>query len=270
MHEDSPEEKNKTMRRVYFILGFLIILSSCNKDNEENIVYNYKYDPVEKYVIELDGLQITKHNYFVDDVLTYTTTFYDYDTIIEEIIKNAAGELFYKSSFEIGQNNYAKSSINTNYFDTILSVSESTYQYQNDFRIKSTTEYESSGTPVNTPVIKIHYEIENDNIVGSTTYVDGSYFGSKTFKYNDSQNLLDVRYLSNNITGKISENLIESANEQSGIGHTGASLSEFTYEINSDGFVTKTTEVRTPASYGGGSSMITRTIKTTVYEYVFN
>ena len=95
------------MKLTYWILGIFIVTTSCNK--EEGPSFVYENDEVVKFIIELRDLHIKSYSKYIDDVLKETTTFYDYDTIIERITRNASDEVVYKKRYTIANNNFAKS-----------------------------------------------------------------------------------------------------------------------------------------------------------------
>lgn len=255
------------MKLVYCILGLFIFTTSCKK--EEGPSFVYENDEVVKFKIELQGLHIKSYTKYIDDVLSETTTFYDYDTIIETLTKNALDEVIYKKRYMMSSNNFAKSAIDTNFSSFGSSTAKYEYEYENGFLINTTYDWKYLDNS-DSGFVRIFCEIENANIVRSSEFPgDGSIKCLSTFTFNDRHNLIDLRNFSNNITGKVSRNLIDHAQWRFGCpcgpGHIPA-YSNFNYEFNTDGSVIKTTEVYTPC-YHWSLSEVTRTVITTIFEY---
>ena len=256
------------MKLVYCILGIFIVTTCCKKQEGPSFVY--ENDEVVKFIIELRDLHIKSYSKYIDDVLKETTTYYDYDSIIERITRNALDEVIYKKRYTIGSNNFAKSAIDTNFSSFRSTTAKYRYEYENGFLINSIINWKYLDNSDDSVLVRIFYEIENANIVRSTEIPgDGLIKCLNTFTFNDRQNLIDLRNFSNNITGKVSRNLIEHAQWRFGCpcgpSHIPA-YSTFKYEFDSDGFVIKTTEIYTPC-YHASLSEVTRTVKTTIYEY---
>lgn len=255
------------MKLTYWILGIFIVTTSCNK--EEGPSFVYENDEVVKFIIELRDLHIKSYSKYIDDVLKETTTFYDYDTIIERITRNASDEVVYKKRYTIGNNNFAKSAIDTNFSSFGYSTTKYGYEYENGFLINTIYDWKYLDNS-DSGFVRIFCEIENANIVRSTEFPgDGSIKCLNIFTFNNRQNLIDLRIFSNNITGKVSQNLIEHAKWRIGCpcgpSHYPA-YSTFKYEFDSDGFVIKTTEIYTPC-FHFSLSEVTRSVITTIYEY---
>lgn len=256
-------------RLILYILGILLLISSCQKDDKVKFVL--ENDPIVKYFIELNELNILSYAKYIENELIVTTTFYDYDSIIERITKNASNEIVHKISYTIGDNNFAISACDTNYSSIYLHSAEFIYEYENNFLREYTGKWKHLDSLDYATIVNFFNEIENNNITSKLTSVYRSNQNcNDKFTFNNYQNLIDIRHFSNNITGNISQNLIEHAIWRYGCPcgpSSSVAYSDFMYEFDSDGFVTKTTEIYTPCYHLTSSSTVTRHIKTTVYEY---
>lgn len=82
--------------------------------------------------------------------------------------------------------------------------------------------------------------------------------------------MIDVIDFSNGITGKISKNLIEHASWNSGCPcgpSCSVSCSDFEYQIDNEGYITKMIEIYTPSYHSSSSEEVVKEIRTTIYEY---
>lgn len=115
------------------------------------------------------------------------------------------------------------------------------------------------------------YNISGENIVSSNVSFPNYSSGcTDYFEFDNNPNIIDVRYFSNGITGKISKNLITHASWNNGC-PAGPSMtistSDFEYGLNSGNYVSVMREIYTPCYHMGDTKEVTRTIRTTIYEY---
>ena len=254
------------MKNVYLISILIICLISCKKDTPKFI--DVESPDITKYVLNLSGTKINHYSKYLNNVLQETTYFTDLDTIIDRITKNSSDKIIYKERFFIGSNDYAESSIDSCFDDNgLLYINTSTYQYNNGFLIESDLKYKHFGACTDSGVVTMYNNISDDNIISTK-----SYSCTDLFDYNDKVNLIDVRYFSNLIKGKVSKNLISHASWANGC-PAGPSMtishSDFEYEFNSNNYISKMRAIRTPCYHTGNTEEVTRTIYTTIYEYVW-
>jgi hypothetical protein len=249
------------MKRLNLILCTFLLISSCNKNNDEPKVNYVQSNTQIKYRIILSYDTITQYSQYVNNQLT-TTKYYHFNGTTDEIIsKNSAGVVTGKSVYQIGGNGYAESSVDSIFSDsgTFISISVSTFEYQNGFLIKQTVD---TGNYVYT------YSISDDNIISSN--VSTSQFGcTDNYTYGFFPTTVDVKYFSNKIFGKPSKNLIEHASWSNGCPCGPSSTiasSSFQYEFNSNGYVTTMKNYYIPC-YHLGTGNVVGTISTTTYEY---
>ncbi|NOX84422.1 MAG: hypothetical protein GXO86_00420 [Chlorobi bacterium] len=252
------------MKYLILSLGLILLLASCHKNGEPKFI-NEKADEI-KYVINLSADKITSYSKYVDNKLTETSTFFDHDTVAGWITKNPQNKITFKSTFMMGNNSLADSSIDTGFIQNGLYVALTHYKYKNDFMVYSTTYWEQSGDNPEAGESQFSKTIENENVV-SMQDIHGCI---DYFNYNNDINKIDIQDFSNGITGKKNKNLVKHVSWENGCPcgpSCSFAYSDYQYKLDNNGYVTKMTETYTPCYSEPASDKITRTIRTTIYEY---
>lgn len=258
------------MKSIYCIFIFILGMSACNKDTPKFI--DVVSPDVTKYVIDHSGNKINSYSKYFNNVLEHTVTYIDQDSIIIEIKKNSSDKIINKEIYFIGVNGYAESSLDSSFNDNGLSgIYNSTYHYSNDFLVSTDYYYKNFGTNPDSGSVTFSYYISGENIISSNVsfpnYTSGC---TDYFDYDGNSNIIDVRYFSNGIKGKISKNLITHASWKNGC-PAGPSMSvassDFEYLLTTDNYIAIMKEIYTPCYHLGDTKEVTRTIRTTYYLY---
>lgn len=85
------------MKYINLFLGLILLLASCHNNGKPKFV-NEKSDEI-KYVINLSADKIAAYSKYVDDQLTETSTFFDFDTVKGWITKDANNKTTFKSTY---------------------------------------------------------------------------------------------------------------------------------------------------------------------------
>lgn len=258
------------MRHLKLFIGLFLILISCNKDDGPNFI-NQTSDETVKYVINLSSLKIIDYSKYINNELIETTSFQNTDSTIVRLTRNSENEITYKSIFLLGNNALAISCIDSSFSEYGLYTAQLDYEYDNDFLIETTIDWKRFGDNADSGQVYITRILENENI-SSSNFAFGNWTSGCTdyFSYNSTFNKIDVKDFSNGITGKISKNLIEQASWNNGCPcgpSRSIAYSDFKYEIDENGYLTKKVETYTPCYHLSFSNEVTRTISTTFYEY---
>jgi hypothetical protein len=247
---------------------------SCSKTDTIKFISEYSDETV-KYVINLDqsGMKITGYAKYINDALFAITSFENTDTTMIVLTRDSADRIINKKIFNIKNSELAESCLDSSFNEDGLYIVRSFYEYFDDFLVSSAIEWEQTGDYPGSGEALRTQVIENENIKSIYTAAPGNPGGcTNFFDHNSRINKIDVRNFSNGITGRISKNLIEHASWNNGCpGGPSSSIaySDYQYEINQEGYVTKMTEIYTPVYHLSFSEEVTRTISTTIYEYNF-
>jgi hypothetical protein len=258
------------MRSNLILLILFICIASCKKDTPK---FNDVESPdITKYVINNSGNKINSYSKYLNGILQQTVLFIDQDTAITVVTKNSSDEIINKEIYFIGDNGFAESSIDSGFNNSILTYfNTKSYQYFNNFLVKTTLYYKNFGPSADSGIVTISTSISDENISSSkVSYPNYSTGCTDYFDYNSSSNSIDVRYFSNGITGKTSKNLIAHTSWDNGCPDGPSmtvSCSDYNYEFNSNNYISIMKETYTPSYHMGDTKEVTRTIKTTIYEY---
>ena len=253
------------MKNTFLFIGLLFIISACNKDEPKFI--DKPSDELVKYVIDLSGSKITEYSKYINDEFVEVTTFYNYDSVIEQSRKNVVDEVILKTVYHMGSNGLADSSVSINYGTQELDVYRTQYNYADSFLVEINAIWTSDDNSVDVHILKT---IEDENIVSS--FVEEPSGCTDYYRYNNEINKIDLDFY-NGIIGKASKNLKEYKSWQNGCPcgpSSSIAFSDYKYELDSEGYVTKMIETYTPCYHTTDPGTVTRTISTTVYEYNMN
>lgn len=257
------------MKYLNILILLFLILTFCNKDDEPKFI-NQNSDEIVKYVINLSGMKIINYTKYINDELIESTSFQESDTTIIRLTTNAENEIIYKRIFRVGNNTLAQSCIDSSFSEFGLYAAKLYYKYENDFLIETTIDWIQFGDYSDSGRVYITRNYINENLTSlSETSPDWPLICSDLFDYYSIINKIDVKDFSNGITGRISKNLIKHVSWNSGCPcgpSSSTSHSDFKYETDEDGYITKMTETYTPC-YHTSAEEVTRTIRTTIYEY---
>lgn len=245
---------------------FVFLFPSCKKKDEPKFIDKPSGELV-KYIIHLSGLTITEYSKYINDELTENTSFNEYDTIVERIRKNASGKIIDKMVYQMGPDNRAVSSVDSSFGEHSIDVYTSEYLYADGFWAEQNMLMKNGETTIDFYFTRA---IENGNMLIYTIVEPAGC--SYKYRYNNEINKIDLNF-SNGITGKWSENLTVKTRWNTGCPcgpSSSIATSDYKYELNGDGYVIKRIETYTPCYHVTDPGVVTRTIKTTVYEYVMN
>jgi hypothetical protein len=264
------------MRPLPIIIAFILVISSCNKNDGPEIIYHHS-DQVVKYSINIQNNWINEYSKFINGVLDETTVFNNYDTLIEKITVNQNGELKSKIIYTMEENGFASTSI-----DTIISlynttVLNTTYTYENNFLVLKTINYwiYNQGNLGDSGIRYFSRSIKNENVSSQPSYVPYWATANCTdrFSYSNTLNLIDVDEFTNGILGKINKNLSSYVLLEDGCPCTSNHVSgynDFQYEMFENGFVKKMIKKHTPCHSASAPETVIGTVYTTIYEYTSN
>jgi hypothetical protein len=252
--------------KLFFVLAGLMLLASCLKDDEPKFVDEASGDVI-KYRISLtEDLQIHAYSKYRNGGFVDTTFFIDQDSIIERITLNSNAVVKRRIIYRLDGDEYARSSIDTNFEG--MTVSRTEYSYKNGYLVRSIDNWYTIGE-TDTIRLVLEYEIKDGNISGMIESPGAGLGYTTHFDYNNLQNKLDVRDFSNGITGKIAKNLLSHVDWRTNLGaapSTTSADSDYEYDMDPSGFVIEMTEIYTPG-YHFEAETVTRTVYTTLYEY---
>ena len=252
------------MKNIFLILILFILLApACNKKNEPKFVDKPSDESV-KFVVHLSGLKITEYSKYINNEFVEVTNYFDYDSVIERITKNAADEETSKTVYYMGPNGVADSSVSYNYSTQGSDVYQATYKYTDGFLIEINAVWTTDENPVEVHILRT---IEDENVV--SLYVKEPSGCTDHYSYNNEINIIDLGFY-NGIIGKASKNLKVHTFWNSGCpcGPSSApATSVYKYEIDNNGYVIKEIETFTPCYHTTDPGTVTRTVSTTIYEY---
>ena len=257
--------KSKTVKNALIILGLILFLSACKKDNQPKFI-DKPSDELVKYVIELSCSEIIEYSKYINNEFVEVTKFYNSDSVIEVIRKNEADEVIYKTIYHIGTNGLAETSVSSIGVQG-LDIYQSNYKYADGFWVERNSILISNEDSIE---VYITRTIENENVTRVKAVVPSGC--TNRYGYNNEINKIDLNF-SNGITGKWNKNLVEHASWQNGCPcgpSSSIAASDYKYELDSDGYVTKMIETYTPCYHVTDPGTVTRTISTTLYEYHLN
>jgi len=256
---------------VKYILVFLLAvlaLTGCKKNESESIFIDEQSDKVVRYVIHLSGSTITEYETFVNDTLKAITKYFFSDSLVKVIRYDTSGKMTGETVYTLDSFGLADSSVERSFSGKSFSISKTMYDYSDRFLVKKTTFRNSSDTWVS---VVVNRTIEDENVV-EVELNDGSLNSNIYYWYNEKENKIDLNF-SNGITGKWSKNLVKhiSWNNQCSCGQSMTiPKSDYSYELDANGYVTKKVETYTPSYNLPPGDKVIRTITTTLYEYKLN
>ncbi|MEI6852885.1 MAG: hypothetical protein WCL06_08585 [Bacteroidota bacterium] len=253
--------KNLRTTLLLTLLGSIIILFGCKKTWPK--VDFVPSEIVVKYKITLAHDTIKEIATYHNAELYSTKQYFFYDSVDEIIYKNGNGITTRKTILQIGSNGYAQSSVDSSFNDNgnFSGISASTFEYQDGFLTKYI---------IDTGRIICTYALANENFESSNVaYINWPSGCTDYYSYSSSLTTIDVVNFKNKIFGKPSRNLREHAGWQNGCPcgpSSNPASSDFTYEFNDNGWVTKIQEYYTPC-YHSDTKNLTGTINTILIEY---
>jgi len=196
---------------------------------------------------------------FKNDTLYETETIVFHDSICEIFSKGYYFETLSHEVYYLGTDGLAISSVDSGFFQNDTAIYLYDYTYDNGYLISTKLIYDT------TTDVRYDYQYSDGNNTLTTITVNGSWKGSTSFNYNQLINKIDVTHFDNGITGKINQNLVSHEAEGGPCGPSSVpGFSDYKYELNQDGFITKKITYHTPCSSG---SYLPREIIITTYEY---
>ena len=264
------EHKQYDMKNNFLFLISIVLIISCDKEEEPSFI-NIPSDEIIRYQITVENNQIAEYVKYVNDIQLESTVFQDFDSVVYMIRTNASNEIIYKKTYHIANSDLASSAIDSSFSEYGLYVANLEYEYNNGFLINTNIDWKREGENADSGQVYIGKTIENENIVEiNESFPDWPSGCTDYLKYNNLINKLDIRNLTNGITGKISKNLVQHATWNSGCPcgpSSSVAYSDFNYELDENGYVVKMSEIYTPCYHLSTAEEVTRTIKTTIYEY---
>ncbi len=258
------------MRYLTVLLGFLVLIVSCNKDDEPRFI-DEPSDEVVKYQIFLSGGQISGYKKYINDEFTEKSDYYDSDSVIEMIRTNDSGDIIEKVIYRMNDNHLAQSATDSAFSTSGLYVAQLEYEYHGDFLVKTNVFWKNIGAISDSGRFTATKTIENENIISvNTSFPNWASGCTHYFEYGDQINKIDIINLTPEITGKINRNLLMYASWNNGCPCGPSSSipsSAFQYKLNNDGYVTKMIVTYTPCYHLNSPGEVIRTVKTTIFEY---
>ena len=259
------------MRNSIIALGLILLFASCNKDDEPRFI-DEPSDEVVKYQVYLSDNQISGYKKYINDEFIERADYYDSDSVSGMIRTDTAGDVIEKATYRMNENDLARSATDSVFSGSGLYVAELEYEYQDDFMIKAVVHWKNSGTVSDSGLFTITKTIEEENISSvNTSFPNWASGCTDYFKYGDQLNKTDIINLTPRITGKISKNLIVHASWDNGFPCGPSSsipFSDFHYDLDQNGYVTKMIETYTPCYHLISPGEVIRTVTTTLYEYI--
>jgi len=258
------------MEKLMFFALSVFLLSSCTEKETIRFVDEYAPD-VLKYEIKVSGNRITSYSTYVNDTLAATTDFIFKTAEIEKITKSSAGNIIQRIIYTLGNDGFATSSIDSNFGVTGLAVTNVQYTYNGSRLHSKEISWIQSGDHPDSSMYALIFETQSGNFVSIETSPVNYQSCTDYYEYNSLINKLDIESFSNLIEGEINTNLIDHISWHPDC-HSAPSTSEpysdYSYELDENGYVVKKVEVLTPG-YHSDATEVTRTVKTTLYEYSF-
>ena len=223
-----------------------MVIFGCRKSDNSTI----QFDKIDQNEIYLDSSQrIVKvisiaennkvnwtSNYFYDDSTTLISTFYS----------DSSYNIF---RYKIGENGYAKSSVDSSFYHQQVWISNYTYTYDSNGYLNM---WLKNGQP-------LYFDQINGDLMSKYT---------ERYSYYDTLNKIDIFWSPyyNGIVGKINKHLMKGLYGYYGLGTYQNSI--FTYKLDSKGFVIEKVE----SNVSGNSTFNSKEVFNymTKYKYVLN
>lgn len=254
--------------KLFIVLSFMVI--SCNKEDEPSFKYLISAD-ITRYVIELSGTQIISYTKYTNDVLTETVSFHFSDSEVVRLTRNSQNQIAHKRVYQMGGNSLAASCIDTAYSTNALIIGRSSFEYENGYLTKETYNWKVLGEGSDSGQVFYTRTIENGNVSSvNEAYTNWMSGCNDLYSYTNEPNRIDVIDFSNGLTGKISKDLVEHISWRSGCPcgpSSSIAYTDYEYRTNSDGYITSKLETYTPCYHLSFSEEVTKTLRTTIYEY---
>lgn len=171
----------------------------------------------------------------------------------------------------MGENSLATSCIDTGFRTDALYIGISAFEYENGYLIKETISWKVLGEDSDSGRVYNTRTFENGNMSTlNKAYPDWMSGCNDLYNYTNEPNKIDVIDFSNGITGKISINLVKHISLRSGCPcgpSSSLACSDYDYKINNDGYISRRLETYTPCYHLSFSEVVTRMMRTTIYEY---
>ena len=259
------------MKPIIAFISLLLLITSCNKSKDPTFVYDYS-NPLVEYRISMTNNWVTDYSKYVNNALAENTIFVHMDSIITKTTTDVDGIKMYNGTYYLGNNNFAKSSVDTSFNLNGNFIVESVYDYENEFLTKHSYNYFNTSGP-DSGFVDILYVIENENIKSKNTQPNGSTPGcTDRYNYYSGLNMMDITGFNNEILGKNCNKLKESEILNGGCPSGPSSslaYSTYTYEVNNSGYVIKMTRTYTPSYHITTAIEVRRVVYVTTYEYNF-
>jgi len=262
------------VRYTGFLLVILILFSSCNKNEKQTFINQYKNE-ITKYALDISSSDLIINSYkkYINDELVSTTIYEIADTSVIRLTIDAGNQLTHKRIYITGNSNLAVKCIDSIYNGQTLITADLHLSYDNEYLVSiyknwiQIGENPASGESLETRII------EKENILSVNKSAPGNPSGCTShFNYTGLINKIDIQDFSNRWLGKINKNLVKHVSWNNGC-PCGPSMtvaySNFEYETDENGFVTKMTETYTPCYHMTFTEEVFRTVTTTKYEYIF-
>lgn len=255
-----------SIKKIIQFCLIVVLTGNCVKDESGTDSLPCKYN---SYQITLTpGLQFSKVVFYQSDTLVYKMDYSYLPNLIKTVKKDKNNVVLSVSRYYLNYKNLADSCIDSAFYSSILNVILSKYQYDNnDYKIAGDFISKSivNDTITSISANQLTYQIADGNLVSYN--ING--YCSEFFEYNDLQNKLDIISFLGNYCGIMNKNLTKTFT--SGC-HTSPSTvtakKDYTYTLNSEGFVTEKITIYTPSYHATSQKPNPEKIITT-YEYIY-
>jgi len=259
------------MKSFALLIPVALLFANCAKNNEDHPTYSYHYEDAVKYIINLTNGSITDYSKYVNDSFTQKTTISNYDKEVIRITVDAGGAVIRKVVYVLNPEGLASSSVDSGFSTKGVSRIENLYEYNNQYLQHNSVTWKQYWPPADSGSYNLTYTVENGNVTSMNIAPDGIIPGcTNTYTYGTGLNKLDITGFANGITGKINRNQVQHVVWSSGCpGGPSSSLActDYLYETDGNGYVTKLTETFTPSYHLTEPGVVTRTVETTYYQY---
>jgi hypothetical protein len=257
------------MTRLAYLIFLILLVSSCGEKDIPRFI-NENSEEIIRYKIELSNKVITSFLKYSNDSLIESTSYFFSDSVIEQITTNREDQIIRNTTYFLGDNSYAKYSIDSIHRNYGVVVYISQYEYEGTFLFKTLVSWRRLGDNPDSSSYTLINTVEEGNITKIENIPPGEKWGCNDYyRFNDQVNIIDIHDFTNGITGQINSNLMEHISWYSNchsLPSTTTPSSDLSYELDGNGYVVKKVETITPA-YHTSSEEVKRTIYTSIYEY---
>jgi hypothetical protein len=236
------------MKYILILLLSFSVLEGCRKSETTT---TFHPAPVVEYdEIFLDSsLRVVKVIATSEDSSIRWIATYHYSDALIKTSKIFSDSSFTISTFHLGQNGFAESSVDTVYSYQVFRIDSSRYTYDSACYLKTWERGDMSAS----------FTEENGDLI---------HFGNYHYSYYNTLNKIDIHWspIYNGIAGKICKHLIREINGYFGLGSY--STSTYQYSMYPDGYVKVMNETRISGNYD--QNFVFTEYYSTRYKYIFN